>query len=142
MEVVCAIPAGADALVKQQVDRMNDAMSQWSVLLPDEAVGLGARWQIMRPITAGTFLRVSQTKTFTLKEFSARTFSVTVDVAQKADPQSVSTIDGLPARTSVHLDSMSGTGSGSMTIGVASFTPQQSDLNTKVATVIRNKNFR
>ena len=121
-----------DPLVKEQVDRMNESVKESLTLLPEEPVGPGARWQITRP-TFTPSARAESTQTFTLKDLSEREFSASVDVVMKADPQEFQVPD-MPAGTTVHLDSMSGSGVGSITVGLGSFTPHRSELSTKMDT--------
>ena len=101
-------PEDLNPFLVQMLDSLSQSMKQVSAPLPEEAVGIGARWSITGSITAGG-LTLDQTATYTLVERTSDRFIVELEVTQKADPQTVGE-DSI----AIQLTNYSATGTGNM----------------------------
>lgn len=81
-------PEDLNPFLVQMLDSLSQSMKQVSAPLPEEAVGIGARWSITGSITAGG-LTFDQTATYTLVERTGDRFIVALEVTQQADSQTV-----------------------------------------------------
>lgn len=86
------------------------------VILPREAVGIGARWRSTATIvTSGVTVR--QTSTYTLRSFDGEQIVVDIAVLQTAAPQSMD-IPNLPEGATARITRWRGEGHGTATIAV------------------------
>ena len=106
------VPEGAPADVKQMIDSMQRGVQNFSAPLPDEPVGLGAKWEVRMVIEAGG-LRLNQTATYTLKELSSDGYSADVSLKQSSGKQEMK-LPNLPPGTTVEVQSMTGEGAGTL----------------------------
>lgn len=102
----------ADPAMKQTMDGMMQSMSQNTIPLPKEAVGVGAIWKSKVKVSMLGCL-IDTTAQYTVKALTATTAVLDVVVTQSAKDQEMS-FPGLPAG-SMKVKSMSGEGKGTMT---------------------------
>jgi hypothetical protein len=103
------VPAGADAQVRQAVEQMKESFSQLTTPLPEEAVGVGAKWEAKRDMKSQG-MTMQQTETYQLAAMDGDRLTLKNTIGQTAPKQKVEN----PAMPGVKLDleKMSGTGSG------------------------------
>lgn len=82
--------------------------------LPEEALGVGARWEVRQPIEVNG-IRTDQKMVFEVTAMDASTATMKVTTEQTAAPQKL-TPPGMPAGADVSLVSMSGGGTGTLTL--------------------------
>ncbi|MGD1851818.1 MAG: hypothetical protein ACFCBU_14920 [Cyanophyceae cyanobacterium] len=105
-------PEGLNPFLVQMLDSLSQSMKQVSAPLPEEAIGIGARWSITGSVTAGG-LTFEQTAIYELVEREGDRFTVTVEVEQVAEPQSVG-----PAGIAVELTDYSASGNGNLVMDI------------------------
>lgn len=122
-----AAPAGVGPEVAQLVAAFRQALAQLAVPLPEEAVGLGARWRVEQRVDQGG-LAVTQTATFTLTSLDDAGLSAEVTVAQAAAPGGAVAGGG-------ELTSFSGGGQGKTTLAFGQLVPTMasSTIHTEAA---------
>lgn len=102
------------APIRQILEQMQQTMRQSSVAFPREPIGLGGRWRVvLRPTVAGITQQLDST--YTVDDLTADGVTLTVEVKQSAEPQDVRA-PGLPPGATVRLESLSGAGSGEVTM--------------------------
>ncbi|MGD1938289.1 MAG: DUF6263 family protein [Cyanophyceae cyanobacterium] len=103
---------GLNPFLVQMLDSLSQSMKQVSAPLPEEAIGIGAQWSITGAVTAGG-LTFEQTATYELVKREGDQFTVSVDVEQTAEPQSVGQ-SGL----AVELTDYSANGTGNLVMDI------------------------
>jgi len=129
-------PKNAPEMVLQMLKGIEKSAGELSTPLPEEAVGLGAKWQIEQELDV-TGMRMKQTVIHELEKLSEQDFTTKVSLVQSAEPQQMQ-VPGLPENTKVHLDSLSGSGQGQMKVTLTRIVPQSNvDLEStaKMTTV-------
>jgi len=92
--------------VSQMIKNVNDSLSKVSMPLPEEPIGVGARWQSEGAVTSNG-LTIDQTATYTLVSRAERSFGVESDVKQTAKPQEIKD-PKMPAGMTINLKSLDG----------------------------------
>jgi hypothetical protein len=88
-----------------------------SVPLPDEAVGIGAKWKVQRLHTVGP-IKTTQTISYSLLERKGRAMRLGVTLQQTAAPQTVPSGD-----VSLKIETYEVSGTGSMLMSLDGITP-------------------
>ncbi len=123
-DVTIDIPRGVIPQVRQLL---------FSVPLPVEPIGKGARWQVTTPIETPA-MKLTQIATYTLSEFQGDTVKFDVQIEQSAPPQE-SRPPGAPPGVTVMMESLSTSGSGTVELQMTDVVPT-STLNLKTTNVI------
>jgi hypothetical protein len=89
-----------------------------AVPLPEEAIGVGARWQVRRMHQVGP-IQTSQVLVYSLLERKGRTLRLALNLHQSAAPQKVA----LDASTNFHVDAYEISGAGSMLLSLDALIP-------------------
>jgi hypothetical protein len=92
--------------VGQWVKNVSDSFSKTSMPLPEEPVGVGAKWQSEGPLTSNG-LTIDQSATYTLVSRTSGAFGVESDVKQSAKAQEIKNPMN-PAGPSMSLKSLDG----------------------------------
>lgn len=100
---------------------IQEFLTQFSVLLPEEPVGKGARWRTTRTFTS---FGVRQTieETITLKSLEGDTLELESSISYSAPEQDFAP-PGMPAGGEARLTSLKGTGSRTRTVDLTRLTP-------------------
>ncbi len=84
------MPENADQSMKDMMDSMKNSLKQMSSPLPEEAVGIGAQWEVTTHVMGR--LNLDQKATATLTELEGPKFHLSMDIVQSAaeagDPDS------------------------------------------------------
>jgi len=109
--------SNASESLSQMLENMRDSIRKIYAPLPEEDVGVGARWVVTTqlPVAGATW---QNTTNYELTELSTNAVSANVNIEMLAPPNQP--IDGkrLPPGTTATLDSMSGKGQGKVTIAL------------------------
>lgn len=119
--------------VAQMMGSMSSAIQQLSLPFPEEAVGIGARWTVRQAMSTGA-MQTYQKFDVEVTALDATSCTFKIASEQSAPPQAV-TLPGLPPGVQASLESLSGTGTGTMTVHFDSLVPQ-SEATMKTATVM------
>ena len=123
-----------DPNLRQTLGSVSGSLESMSMPFPDEAVGMGAKWEVRQAINAAgahTFQRVECEVT----SISASAVSLRVKVEQTTPPQSISSPQ-LPAGASMEIEKMAGTGTGTSTINLGTLVPTSEIQSTNAASMI------
>lgn len=127
LEADAVVPPNASAQVKDMVDKMRQQMRQMSAPFPEEAVGVGARWEVRMPISTDMF-RIDQVATYKLVKLEGDVVEMEVELSQSAAPQDIK-VPNLPT-AKARLQTMSSTGGGRMRVALGRLVPESS-MNSK-----------
>lgn len=95
------LPEGTGAETKSSMEQMTQSMKNVSAPLPEEEVGIGARWSVFMPISTNG-ISGTQTATFELLEVTGKAAHMKVDLVQDFPEQTVESAD-LPPGTVLKL---------------------------------------
>jgi hypothetical protein len=121
------LPPGATEQANQAMDSMKSSVNQMSAPLPEEAVGVGAKWEVVSTIK-NMGLNLKQTSVMTLKELSGTSMTLDAQVTQNAEKQDMK-MPGMPPGLKVELVSLKSNGSGTVKAATDSLTPIDSTMN-------------
>lgn len=110
LEGAFEIPPDVDASTKQMLDGMSQSITQLSSPLPEEPVGVGARWKVSSKLGANG-VNLSQTAVYTLTKLDGDHIAFSVDIAQTADHQELRA-PGMPPGSKLSITAWKGTGAG------------------------------
>ncbi len=107
------------------------------VALPNEPVGLGARWAVRAPVQVGAWT-LHRTAIYTLEHIDADTIRLRVDGKQYALPQNQNfSVDGPRKKLSLTLNALDATEQGTLTLDLKRLIPTaqlQLQLQTWITT--------
>jgi hypothetical protein len=104
-------------------------MRQLTAPLPDEAIGVGAKWQTKYRIKQNG-MEVQQTADNELVALKGNVASVKTILTQTADRQAMNP-PGLPAGATVELIELKSTGSGDSQVDLGKLMPQSAQMQLK-----------
>lgn len=135
-EASVKIPEDVAPQLKQTMDGLQQSLAQVSVPFPEEAVGVGARWEVTTRL-ANQGVDLNQVTAYEIVERTATTVKVATTITQRAAPQKMNP-PGLPPGAVVHLDSLDSSGSGTTVFDLTKIVPQsgQMTMSTKMAMTI------
>ncbi|HKA90312.1 MAG TPA: DUF6263 family protein [Haliangiales bacterium] len=128
-EMELSVPATANPQLKQMLDSMKESMRQLTAPLPDEAVGVGAKWQTKYRIKQNG-MEVQQTADNELVSVSGNVAKVKTTLKQTADRQPMNP-PGLPAGASVELIELKSSGSGLSEVDLTKLMPTSGSMQLK-----------
>lgn len=114
------VPPDTDAQTRQVMEQINDGFSQVAATLPEEPVGVGAKWEVKMPIKSQGMM-LDQTATYELVSVEGDRLALKTTVAQRAANQKIQN----PAMPAVKLDliKMTGASTGTVTIDLTRVLP-------------------
>jgi len=124
------IPEGADPQARQMIQQMEGSMSQIGALLPDEAVGVGAKWDVRSRIVQNG-IALDQVSQFELLAFDGVAGTVKVTVTGQAD---LAALDRSQIPPGAELKDVRSTGVGETRFDLRRMMPIRADVTatTKV----------
>jgi hypothetical protein len=109
-----------DPMVLQAAEQMKDAMSNFATPLPEDPVGVGARWEVRIPIKSQG-MTVNQTTIHDLVSMDGDQIGLTSAITQNAANQKIPN-PTMPSMT-VDVTKMTGKGTGSTTMNLGQILP-------------------
>lgn len=125
-DVQMEIPPDLDPAAGQMMETMRQNIQQFSNPLPEEPVGIGAKWDTEQRIPTNAML-VKQTTHSTLTARDGNKFTVKLELEQTADPQ-VMHLPGLPQGAEAKLVSLDSHGKGELKCDLARIAPVTSTV--------------
>lgn len=123
----------ANPQMAQILDSVSASVNGLSIPLPEEAVGVGARWEARQTVDAGGF-KQQQKSVWQLVSADGKSVKLSVTIDATAPPQPVVN-PMMPPGADVRLESMTSSGSGTVTLHLNSLVPT-SEMNTKASTTM------
>ena len=130
-----ALPPDMDPQMRSAMESSRQAMEQLSSPLPEEPVGVGARWQVEQTIEQNG-LRLAQKSVYQLVKLKGARGSLKTTITQSADPQVVA-LPNLPADFKAELLSHSGKGKGGVELDLKRPVPRRSTVAIKTDSSIK-----
>jgi hypothetical protein len=96
--------------LREQMRQTEQMVDQMTTILPDVAVGKGARWRVEQTLHQGG-MKVNATATYQLLEVTEHTATIRTEIAMSAPPQTINQ-GGVKAK----LERMTGSGSATTTL--------------------------
>ena len=127
-----------DPRMKQAIGQVTSSVDDLSIPLPAEAVGVGARWEA-RQVTMSDGVQIFQKAVFELESIEGPAVVLRSHLEQQATSQMMSP-EGLPSGVKMRLDSLTGSGSGTIAIRLDELVPRShAEINSSTAiTLITN----
>jgi hypothetical protein len=122
-------PKGMNPLAKQSLEQMQQSLDQFGDFLPEEAVGVGAVWEIDSPFVATSGMTLHQTVTMTILEIKGNLVKCKSQVKQTGGPQNIAS-PFLPARATVQLKSLTSQANGETNLSLTSMWPAYAQILT------------
>ncbi len=116
-------PAGTEGKAFKNLEK---ALMNALVPLPEEPVGVGARWTVTQPVEESG-LSLKQTVSYTLTSLEGDRAAVRFQLEQQGDQSSFS-MSGLPEDTAVHLVALVSKGEGEAEVDLGHLLPRASEL--------------
>jgi hypothetical protein len=116
------IPPGVDTEVRASMEAMKENFEDEELVLPHEAVGVGARWEVKQKITSEGML-IDQTTTHELVSMEGDIITTKATMVQQAANQKIP--NPMVPGTSANLIKLVGSGKTSMTSDLGKLLPTQ-----------------
>jgi Family of unknown function (DUF6263) len=126
-----SLSENADAMMQQLFDQVSQSVKQLSTPFPEEAVGLGAQWQIAHTLNVNG-IELTQKTTYELVSWQDQVATLNVRVEQQAPSQTIAP-PGLPPDAKVTLNSMQSQGEGQVMIRLDRLMPQSGTMSMQSA---------
>ena len=135
------IPPGSDPSFKQMIGQMSNSIEQISAPLPQQAVGIGAKWQVTNGVNVSG-MAINQVATYELVDFKDGVATLNINLAQQAlKPQKLN-LPQSPKGVTVTLKSYIGSGQGRALVRINKLTPITSTMtmraSSQISTVVPN----
>jgi hypothetical protein len=119
---------GAGQEMGQYLDQMHEAFAHVSTPFPEEAIGPGAKWQVMQKINSQGMI-LDQTATYEMVSVEGDRAELKISITQQAANQKIEN----PAMPGLKVDlvKMSSKGSGTVTMDLAKVVPPSADVDTQ-----------
>ena len=113
-----------DPTMKQTFDQMASSFQNMSMPMPEEAVGVGARWEVRNAMESGG-ISIFQKTEYQVVSIDGPVLTLKAKIEQTAPPQPIS-LPTMPPGADATLSKMTGTGSGTVSLRLDAFTPTSS----------------
>jgi len=127
----------ADPTMKAMLSQMTSSLENISAAFPEEAVGVGAKWEVRQAITAAGQTQF-QKAIYEVTAIDGSSVSLKVTTETSAPPQAINNQMAAAAGAEMTLDKMTGSGMGTMTIRLDSLTPTSSIEQTTSTAMTMN----
>jgi hypothetical protein len=131
-------PTGLDPNLKQMMQQMFNSLEQFSSPLPQQAVGIGARWRVTSTLNIGG-MNLKQITTYQLVNLKKGVATLKIDVEQIAPSQKLTT-PGLPPGVTLTLKSHKAIGQGQAIVALNQLMPISSTMSLLSNTQMTQKN--
>jgi hypothetical protein len=111
----------ADPQMQQTLGQMTSEIENLSMPFPEEAVGVGARWEVRRAASSGGQTTFQKT-TYEVVSIAGTTVTLAVKGEMTAPPQAISNA-ALPAGAEMYLEKLTGTGEGTVVVRLDALVP-------------------
>jgi hypothetical protein len=129
-------PAGSDPQFRWIVDQLRESFGRFLVLLPEEAVGPGARWEVKMPVKSQGMI-IDQTTVCQLVSIEGDRVTVKDTIEQRASNQKIQN-PAMPGLV-LNLTKMAGKGSDDMALDLTRLMPREG-TSTLVSEVVMEMN--
>lgn len=131
-KVEAKIPSGVDAQTRESLEQMKQSFANTAFLLPEEALGVGAKWEIKDKVKAQD-MTIDQATKYELISVAGDVLTTKSSITQSAANQKIA--HPFMPTLKVDMTKMASTATGSTTVDVAKIMPikmttdEQSEVN-------------
>jgi hypothetical protein len=129
------LPPRLDPQTRQLLEGMRSSLDQLAAPFPEEAVGVGARWQVTTRLEQNG-MTIEQVATYELLKLSAEGGTARVTITQSARPQRIQA-PGMPAGANVDLVSLKSSGGGELEFRFDRLMPPRSRVKARSESKMR-----
>ena len=129
-DILINLPETVNPQLRQMLNNMKQAVTQMSIILPEEPVGKGARWKVTQPMETAT-MKFTQSATYALVEMEGDQLKLNATVKQKGLKQELKS----PSPVKMILESLETLGDGTIEMRLSSMVPR-SAIKLKTTNVI------
>lgn len=122
-----------DPQLRQTLSAMTNSVENLSTPLPEDAVGVGARWEVRQSLSTNAMYTFQKSE-FEVVAIDGAAVSLKVTTEQTAPPQAVSN-PAMPPDADIRLEKLTGSGTGSLVIRFDSLVPT-SEMQSTTSTVM------
>ena len=122
-----------DPNLRQTLTSLASQLESLSVPLPEEAVGVGAKWEVRQALNAAG-VQMFQRMEAELASIDASSVTLRIKSEQTTPPQPINN-PSLPAGATVEIEKMSGTGAGTMKLQFDSLVPTSELTSTQTGSM-------
>jgi hypothetical protein len=119
--------------MQQLLSSAANSLENLSLPLPEEAVGLGARWEVKQTISLNNMQTLQRTE-YELVAIDGKTVTLNTKLEQSGMPQAVTSPD-LPPGMQMTLKNLAGTGAGTIVLKLDALVPKSDATATSAATM-------
>lgn len=124
------LPENVDPLSKNFLEQLSNSLNQMSSPMPEEAVGIGAKWRISSQLKIGA-ININQSAVYELVSLKDNIATLNITMEQQANSQELA-LPGIPeGSASVSLKSLTSQGQGQMTLPLNSIMPTRSTISVR-----------
>jgi hypothetical protein len=128
------MPEQVDAPTRELIGELERSMRQMSDPLPEEPIGVGARWDVHTKSSLRG-IEIDQVRRYTLLERAAGTARMSVIVEQTARRQSIE-LPNAPPGAIVRLEQLASAGDGQVTVDTSKLVPRKSELLLRTTSIV------
>lgn len=122
------LPESVDPLSKNFLEQISNSLNQMSSPVPEEAVGIGAKWRISSQLKMGS-INMNQSAVYELVSLKDNVATLNLTMEQQANAQEV-TLPGIPTGSAnISLKSLTSQGQGQMNLSLDSIMPTRSTMS-------------
>ncbi len=122
------LPEGSDPITKQLFNQVSNSLDQFSSSVPQEAVGVGAKWRVSDSLNVGG-INLNQSVIYELVSLKDNVATLNVSIEQQANAQDVNIPGVAPKGASFSLKSLTSKGQGQMIIPLDAIMPTRSTMS-------------
>ena len=120
------LPEGAAPQLQETMDSMTQSMDQMVAPLPEEPIGVGAKWTVASKVSSNG-MKIDQTASYELLSHTDDRIELKVSIDQQAPVQTVD----LGAQGSFELVRYTGSGAGTTTLDLSRVMPQTASMDVQ-----------
>ncbi len=131
-EATFKVPENVPPQIKQTMESMQQSMQQIAIPFPEEAVGIGAKWEVTSTLTQVGGINMTQVSAYEITARDGDTLTLNNGIQQNA-PHQVMKAPGIPATATVTLQSMKSKGGGTTSFDLGHVVPVKGDITLNSA---------
>lgn len=132
------LPEGSDPITKQMLEQVSNSLGQFASPVPQEAVGMGAKWRVSSGLKLGG-INLNQSAIYELVSLKDNVATFNITMEQQANAQKL-TLPGLPSEANISLKSLKSQGQGQMILPLDAVMPSSSMISIQSTNEMSMKN--
>jgi len=126
-EATFKVPPNVQPQIKQTMESMQQSMQQIAIPFPEEAVGIGAKWEVSSTLNQVGGINMTQVSEYEITAREGDVLTLNNGIQQSA-PSQVMKAPGIPSTAVVTLQSMKSKGGGTTSFDLSHVVPVLGDI--------------